>query len=151
MIKLTINEIAQMLWKAAYETFIMVSWSLLAGLIFGTLIGLLLFLMSNQFFFKNRIINSIANFIVNATRSIPFLILMVTVLPLGALLVDTAVGPKAVILPLSLAAIAFYARLAENAFSQIDKGVIEAAVASGASHMRIIFGILFPEAMAQLI
>ncbi len=151
MIKLTIAEITQMLWKAAYETFIMVSWSLLAGLIFGTLIGLMLFLMSNQFFFKNRIINSIANFIVNATRSIPFLILMVTVLPLGALLVDTAVGPKAVILPLSLAAIAFYARLAENAFSQIDKGVIEAAVASGASHMRIIFGILFPEAMAQLI
>lgn len=151
MIKLTIAEIAQMLWKAAYETFIMVSWSLLAGLIFGTLIGLVLFLMSNQFFFKNRIINSIANFVVNATRSIPFLILMVTVLPLGALLVDTAVGPKAVILPLSLAAIAFYARLAENAFSQIDKGVIEAAVASGASHMRIIFGILFPEAMAQLI
>ncbi len=151
MIKLTIAEITQMLWKAAYETFIMVSWSLLAGLIFGTLIGLMLFLMSNQFFFKNRIINSIANFVVNATRSIPFLILMVTVLPLGALLVDTAVGPKAVILPLSLAAIAFYARLAENAFSQIDKGVIEAAVASGASHMRIIFGILFPEAMAQLI
>lgn len=151
MIKLTIAEITQMLWKAAYETFIMVSWALLAGLIFGTLIGLMLFLMSNQFFFKNRIINSIANFIVNATRSIPFLILMVTVLPLGALLVDTAVGPKAVILPLSLAAIAFYARLAENAFSQIDKGVIEAAVASGASHMRIIFGILFPEAMAQLI
>ena len=151
MIKLTIAEITQMLWKAAYETFIMVSWSFLAGLIFGTLIGLMLFLMSNQFFFKNRIINSIANFVVNATRSIPFLILMVTVLPLGALLVDTAVGPKAVILPLSLAAIAFYARLAENAFSQIDKGVIEAAVASGASHMRIIFGILFPEAMAQLI
>ena len=139
MIKLTIAEMAQMLWQAAYETFIMVSWSLLAGLIFGTLIGLLLFLMSNQFFFKNRIINSIANFIINATRSIPFLILMVTVLPLGALLVGTTVGPKAVIFPLSLAA------------SQIDKGVIEAAVASGASHIRIIFGILFPEAMAQLI
>ena len=151
MIKLTIAEMAQMLWQAAYETFIMVSWSLLAGLVFGTLIGLLLFLMSNQFFFKNRIINSIANFIINATRSIPFLILMVTVLPLGALLVGTTVGPKAVIFPLSLAAIAFYARLAENAFSQIDKGVIEAAVASGASHIRIIFGILFPEAMAQLI
>lgn len=151
MIKLTFAEMAQMLWQAAYETFIMVSWSLLAGILFGTIIGLLLFLMSNSFFFKNRVMNSIANFIINATRSIPFLILMVTVLPLGALFVGTTVGPKAVIFPLSLAAIAFYARLAENAFSQIDKGVIEAAVASGASHIRIIIGILFPEAMAQLI
>ena len=151
MVKLTIAEIMEMLWKAADETFIMVSWSLLAGLIFGTLIGLLLFLLSNPFFLKNRVIGNVANFIINATRSIPFLILMVAVLPLGTYIVGTTVGPKAVIVPLAIAAIAFYARLAENAFSQIDKGVIEAAIASGASHIRIIFGILFPEALAQLI
>jgi D-methionine transport system permease protein len=151
MIKFSIAEMAKMLWKAAYETYIMVSWSLLAGLIFGALIGLLLFLMSNQFFFKNKIFNNIANFIINATRSIPFLILMVTVLPFCQLLAGVSIGPKAMIVPLAIAAIAFYARLVENAFSQIDKGVIEAAVASGASHCRIIVGILFPEAMAQLI
>lgn len=151
MIKLTLSDIANLLWIAAKETFVMVSWSLLAALIFGTLIGLFLYLTSSRFFFKNKIINQISGFIINATRSIPFLILLVAVLPVGFYLVKTSIGPKAVIFPLSLAAIAFYARLAENAFSQVDNGIVEAAVASGASHIRIIIGILFPEAFSQLV
>ncbi|MDF7667009.1 ABC transporter permease [Orbaceae bacterium ESL0727] len=148
---LTFNELCDLLWIAAKETFTMVSWSLLAAILFGTIIGLFLYLTANRFFFKNKIINQIAGFIVNATRSIPFLILMVAVLPAGFYLVGTSIGPKAVIFPLAVAAIAFYARLAENAFSQVDNGVIEAAIASGASHYRIIIGILFPEAFAQLV
>lgn len=151
MISLTFTEIYQLLWIAAKETFIMVIWSQLAALIFGTLIGLFLFLTSNSFFFKHKFINQICGFIVNATRSIPFLILMVAVLPIGFYLFNVAIGPKAVIFPLAIAATAFYARLTENAFSQVDNGVIEAAVASGAPHWRIIVGILFPEAFSQLI
>lgn len=148
---LTFNELCYLLWVAAKETFIMVGWSLLAGIVFGTIIGLFLFLTTNRFFFKNKVVNQVAGFIVNATRSVPFLILMVAVLPVGFYLVGTSIGPKAVIFPLSVAAIAFYGRLAENAFSQVDAGVIEAAVASGASNWRIIIGILFPEAFAQLV
>lgn len=148
---LTLDELCNLLWVAAKETFVMVSWSLLAAIIFGTIIGLFLFLTTNRFFFKNKIVNQIAGFIVNATRSVPFLILMVAVLPAGFYLVGTSIGPKAVIFPLSIAAIAFYGRLAENAFSQVDTGIIEAAVASGASNWRIITGILFPEAFAQLV
>lgn len=145
------KEILENLVIAAKETCIMVGWSLLAALIFGTLIGLLLYLTSNRFFFKCTAVNQVSSFIVNATRSIPFLILMVAVLPAGFYLVGTSIGPKAVIFPLSLAAIVFYARLAENAFSQVDNGVVEAAVSSGASHWRIIIGILFPEAFSQLV
>lgn len=148
---LTYSEMGELLWVAAKETFVMVSWSMLAALIFGTLLGLFLYLTSNRFFFKNRMINLVTGFIVNATRSIPFLILMVTILPAGLYIVGTSIGPRAVIVPLAAAAIVFYARLAENAFSQVDNGVIEAAIASGASHFRIITGILFPEAFAQLV
>ncbi|WP_392552635.1 methionine ABC transporter permease [Orbus wheelerorum] len=149
--KLTYIEFIELLWNAAKETFVMVGWSLLAAIIFGTLIGLFLYLTSNRLFFKNKIINQISGFIINATRSIPFLILLVAILPVGVYLVGTSIGPKAVIFPLSIAAIAFYARLAENAFSQVDNGVIEAAISSGAAYWRIITGILFPEAFAQLI
>lgn len=151
MIKLNWADITDLLWIAAKETFIMVGWSLLAAILFGTIIGLFLYITSSRFFFKNKVINQISGFIVNATRSIPFLILMVAVLPAGFYLVGTSIGPRAVIFPLSLAAVAFYARLAENAFSQVDNGVVEAAVASGASHWRIITGILFPEAFSQLV
>lgn len=151
MVQLAWSEILDLLWTATKETFVMVSWSLFAAIIFGTLIGLFLYITSSRFFFKNKIINQMSGFIVNATRSIPFLILLVAVLPVGFYLVGTSIGPKAVIFPLSLAAIAFYGRLAENAFSQVDSGVIEAAIASGASHFRIIVGILFPEAFSQLI
>ncbi|RKS84765.1 D-methionine transport system permease protein [Orbus hercynius] len=149
--KLTYSEFGQLLWTAAQETFIMVSWSLLAAIIFGTLIGLFLYLTSNRLFFSNQLVNQISGFIINATRSIPFLILMVAVLPAGVYLVGTSIGPKAVIFPLAVAAIAFYGRLAENAFSQVDNGVIEAAISSGAAYWRIIVGILFPEAFPQLI
>lgn len=149
--KLTWQEIIEMLKISFNETFIMVGWSLLAALVFGTLIGLFLYLTSSSFFYKNRLVNEISGFIVNATRSVPFLILMVTILPLGSIFVGTTIGPTAVIVPLAVAAIAFYARLAENAFSQIDIGIIEAAVASGASNLRIITGIIFPETFPQLI
>lgn len=151
MMKLTFDELMFELWKAAQETFIMVSWSLLAAVIFGTLIGLFLYLTSSHFFFKNKIVNQVSGTIVNMIRSVPFLILMVAVLPAGIYLVGTSIGPKAVIFPLSVAAIAFYARLAENAFSQVNNGVVEAAISSGASNWRIIIGILFPEAFAQLV
>lgn len=149
--KLSWTDIYQLLIQSAYETLIMVGWSLLAAIVLGTLLGLFLYLTSSPFFFRRKVINVVSNFIVNATRSIPFLILMVAILPLGTIFVGTSIGPKAVIVPLSVAAIAFYARLAENAFSQVDSGVIEAAVASGASNWRIVIGILFPESFAQLI
>ena len=87
----------------------------------------------------------------NIIRSVPFLILMILLLPLSKLIVGTKIGSEAVIVPLSIASIAFFSRLAEASFSDVPKGILEASVASGASKPRIIFKILIPEALPSLV
>lgn len=136
---------------ALNETFLMVSVSLVAAIIIGGLLGLLLFLSSNHLFFKNRVLNEISGIIINIIRSIPFIILLVLLIPISKAIVHTTIGPTAVIVPLSISAIAFYARLSEASFGDVSKGVLESAVASGAKVIDIITGILIPEALPQLI
>jgi len=136
---------------ALYETFLMVSVSLVFAIIIGGLLGLLLFLSSNHLFFKNKVLNEISGSIINIIRSIPFIILLVLLIPISKAVVNTTIGPAAVIVPLSVSAIAFYARLSEASFSDVNKGVLEAAVASGARARDIVMGILIPEALPQLI
>lgn len=150
-LELTIEEIIRLLQRATQETAYMVSWSFGLSVIFGLILGLFLFVTASPYFYRQRVLNKVSDVLINVTRSVPFLILLVTVLPLGKFFVGTTIGPKAVIFPLTLASTAFYGRLAENAFSEVDKGVIEAAVASGAKPLRIITGIVFPEALPQLI
>ncbi len=139
------------LLKAFGETALMVLISLVFSIILGGLLGLVLFSTSNHLFVKNRIINETVGIIINITRSIPFLILLVLLIPLSKLIVHTSIGPTAVVVPLSVASIAFYARLAEISFSEVANGVIEAAIASGAKKTYIILHILIPEALPQLI
>lgn len=136
---------------ALNETTLMVSVSLIFAIIIGGLLGLGLFLTSNHLFFKNRVLNEISGFIINIIRSIPFIILLVLLIPLSKAIVHTTIGPSAVIVPLSVSAIALFARLSEASFSNVSKGVLEAAVASGAKAIDIIIGILIPEALSQLI
>lgn len=144
-------DIFEELTLALNETFFMVSVSLIAAIILGGLIGLLLFLTSNHLFIKNKIINEISGGIINIIRSIPFIILLVLLMPISEAIVHTTIGPKAVIVPLAISSIAFFARLAEVAFADVSKGVLEAAVASGAKPIDIIVNILIPEALPQLI
>ncbi|WP_454055400.1 methionine ABC transporter permease [Clostridium sp. Marseille-Q7071] len=136
---------------ALNETFIMVSVSLIVSIIIGGLLGLLLFLSSNHLFFKNRMLNGVSGIIINVTRSIPFIILLVLLIPISSAIMHTTIGPAAVIVPLSVSAIAFYARLSEASFSEVNMGVLEAGVASGAKSIEIIIHILIPEALPQLI
>lgn len=136
---------------ALNETFIMVSVSLIVSIIIGGLLGLLLFLSSNHLFFKNRVLNGVSGIIINVTRSIPFIILLVLLIPISSAIMHTTIGPAAVIVPLSVSAIAFYARLSEASFSDVNMGVLEAGVASGAKSIEIIIHILIPEALPQLI
>jgi D-methionine transport system permease protein len=136
---------------AAFETFEMVLISMVAAAIFGTLIGLVLHLTSNPLFFTNRIINGIAGTIVNVIRSMPFIILIIILIPFTRIIVGTSIGAVAASVSLSIASIAFFARLVEGAFSEVDKGVIEAAVAAGASTSLIIRKVLFVEATPALI
>lgn len=96
-------------------------------------------------------INSALGVIINATRSVPFIIFVVAVIPLTKALVGTSIGSTAVIVPLTLAAIAFMARLAESALLEVPHGVIEAAQAAGASSRQIIWHVLLPEARPGLI
>lgn len=139
------------LLKAFGETALMVLIALLFAVVLGGILGLVLFATANPLFIRNRIVNEVVGIVINITRSIPFLILLVLLIPLSKLIVRTTIGPAAVVVPLSVASIAFYARLAEISFSEVNKGVLEAAIASGADKLYIILHILLPEALPQLI
>lgn len=136
---------------ALLETAYMVVLSLIISIIFGGLLGLLLFVTADPLFIRNRFVNHVMSSAINIVRSLPFLILMIFVLPLSKILVGTKIGPDAVIVPLSIATIAFFARLAEVSFSSVSHGVLEAYVASGASELTVIWKILLPEAATNLI
>lgn len=139
------------LTRAFGETAVMVAISLGFAIVLGGILGLVLFATSNPLFIRNRAVNEAVGIIINVTRSIPFLILLVLLIPLSKLVVQTTIGPAAVVVPLSVASIAFFARLAEISFSEVNKGVLEAAVASGAKKLYIVIHILIPEALPQLI
>lgn len=137
--------------RSLSETFHMVAVSLVFSVVVGGLIGLFLYLTTSKLFFKNIIVNQVVGVVVNIVRSVPFIILLVLLLPVTKLIVGTTIGAKSVVVPLTITAIAFYARLAEAAFASVDNGVIEAASACGAHPTKIVFGILIPEAMVGLV
>lgn len=136
---------------ALLESLFMVGNSLIVSILLGGVIGLLLYVTTSKLFFQNKVINEICGIIVNILRSIPFIILLVTLMPITKMIVGTNIGPKAVVVPLTVTAIAFYARLSQAAFAEVDNGVLEAASACGAHPIKIIFGILLPEARVGLI
>ena len=137
--------------KAFEETALMSGLSLLVAVIIGGVLGLLLYATSNRLFVRNRIVNQTAGVIINVVRSVPFLILLVLLIPLSKAVVHTTIGPTAVVIPLSIAAIAFFARLADASFSDVNQGVIEAAISTGASKWSVIARILLPEALPSLV
>lgn len=117
----------------------------------GGILGLVLYLTSNKLFFQNKAVNVVAGFIVNIIRSLPFVILLVLLIPLTKIITGTGIGPVAATVPISIAATAFFARLSEGAFNEIDNGVIEAAIASGAGFFLILKDVLIVEALPGLI
>ena len=137
--------------SALGQTGYMVVISLALSVVFGGLLGSVIYLTSDPLFVRNRILNNLMNIVVNIIRSVPFLILMVFLLPLSKIIVGTKIGPDAVIVPLSICNIAFFARLAEASFSEVDKGVLEAYVASGSGKLSVVRKILLPEALPSLI
>ncbi|MFT8315094.1 MAG: methionine ABC transporter permease [Clostridium sp.] len=147
----TISILQSELGQAIKDSLNMIVIAMILSIIVGGLIGLILYLTSNSLFFKNKIVNSIAGIIVNIIRSLPFVILLVLLIPITKIMVGTSIGPQAAAVPLSIASIAFFARLAEGAFNEVDKGVLEAAVASGAKLRLILTDVLIVEAMPSLI
>ncbi|BFH16245.1 ABC transporter permease [Paenibacillus melissococcoides] len=139
------------LYKAFFQTLYMVGISLVAALILILPIGIILFVTDKGLFLENRLTRTILGFIVNMIRSVPFIILLVTLLPLTKLIAGTTIGPTAASVSLSVAAIPFFARLVETALREIDKGVIEAAVSIGATPWMIIKDVLLPEAKPGIV
>lgn len=139
------------IWRAISETFFMVGVSILAAVLIGLPIGTYLFLCGKGKLLENRVVYNILNLAVNTIRSFPFLLLVVFLIPFTRLIVGTAIGTVAATVPLSIIAIAHYARLVEQSLLDVPKGVVEAAVSMGASVRRIIFSFLYVEARSGLV
>jgi len=129
------------------ETFLMVGIASVLAIAIGLPLGFLLHVTSRKLFWANRFAHVAGNFLVNVVRSVPFVILLVLLLPLTQWVLGTTIGPTAASVPLSVAAIVFYARLVEASLCEVDPGIIEASQAFGASPLRIICTVLFPEAL----
>ncbi|EGA88847.1 ABC transporter (permease) [Planococcus donghaensis MPA1U2] len=136
---------------AFFQTLMMIGISLSVSLIIGLPLGILLFITDRGLFLENRPVNSVVGFVVNIVRSIPFIILLVALIPLTKFITGTTIGPVAASVSLSVAAIPFFARIVENSLREIDKGVIEAAIAVGATPWMIIKDVLLPEAKASIV
>ncbi|TDL73922.1 ABC transporter permease [Rhodococcus qingshengii] len=139
------------LLEATRETLYMTSISVLTTFILGLVLGLLLFLTGKGNMWENRGVNVIIAGFVNVFRSIPFIILIVLLIPFTKLLVGTMLGANAALPALIIGAAPFYARMVEIALREIDKGVIEASQSMGATHGHIIFKVLIPESLPALI
>jgi D-methionine transport system permease protein len=136
---------------ATIETLYMTAISVFATFILGVILGLLLFLTAKDNLWENKMIHTCISSFVNIFRSIPFIILVILLLPITKLLVGTILGSNAALPALIFGAAPFYGRMVELALREINKGVIEAAVAMGASFRAIIFKVLLPEAMPALV
>jgi len=148
-------EVIALVARPFWETLLMVfSSTAIAGLLGGSL-GLGLHYMANDRLSGHAaqlaIVKKVADRLINTLRSFPFIILMVLVLPPSRLIVGTSLGTVAAIVPLSVAASPFVARIVEASLSEIDPGVLDAAISSGASKRRILFAILIPEALPSLV
>jgi D-methionine transport system permease protein len=152
LLESTINILQNEFLKSIYETALMIGISFSLSLIFGLALGFVLYLTSGKTFFERTIsLNKTVSAFINIIRSIPFIILVVFSLPLTFILVGTKIGPIAASVPLSIAAIVFFARLVESALKEVDAGVIEAAIATGASHALIIRNVLLVEAAPAIV
>ena len=149
---MNIDKIIILVRDAAAQTAVMVVFSTLFSLLLGLPLGILLCTSEPQSGIRPRpALYQILTRIVNALRSFPFIILMIVLFPLSRVLVGTSIGTKATIVPLSIAAAPFVARIIESALKEVDRGVVQAARAMGSTTMQIIFKVLIPEALPSLI
>lgn len=144
-------EMLALLFKSLWETTYMVAVSGAISAFIGIPLGIILVTTDKGHILENTPLNKVFGVIINATRSTPFIILMVAIIPLTRLIVGTSIGTNAAIVPLCIAAIPFVARIVESALKEVDYGVIEAAQAMGASPMEIITKVLIPEALPAII
>jgi D-methionine transport system permease protein len=139
------------LGTAFLQTALMLGIGLGAALLLGGPLGVLLFLVSDGQALQHRPLALVLGWIVNTVRSFPFIVLLVALVPFTRVLAGTSIGPLAAAVPLSIAAIAYFARLVEQNLRDVPRGVIEAAQSMGASEFQIVVRVLLPEARAALV
>lgn len=137
--------------NATVDTLLMLAGSLVLTVIIGIPLGVLLFLSGKGRLAANPVVNAVLSFIVNVLRSLPFIILLIVMLPVTVLLVGTSLGVLGAIPPLVVGTAPFYARLVENVLREVDHGVVEASQAMGASTFQIVTRALLPEALPGII
>ncbi|MER6051407.1 ABC transporter permease [Streptomyces sp. BHT-5-2] len=145
------HDMQPLLSDATLDTLFMVWWSTFYAVLVGIPVGVLLHLTDRGAMLQNVVVNKVLGAIANIGRSFPFLILIVVLMPLTRLLVGVAIGPTGAVVPLTIAAIPFFARLVEAALREVDHGLVEAAQAMGGGTWTVIFKVLLPQALPALV
>ncbi|MDP5199443.1 methionine ABC transporter permease MetI [Flavobacterium sp. DG2-3] len=145
------DSIIDLLLKGTWETIVMTFVSGFFGFLLGLPTGILLFLTRKNQILEQPVLNRTLSVIVNVFRSIPFIILIVWMIPFTRAIVGTSIGVSAALVPLSIGAAPFIARLVENSLLSLPSGLIEAARALGATPFQIVYKVLLPEALPSLI
>lgn len=147
MSEAVVNLILQGVWETLYMTLV----STIIAYVFGIPLGVILYITGENGIRRNRVVNLIVGVIVNILRSVPFLILLVAIIPFTRFVVGTTIGSTATIVPLVVAAAPYVARMVESSLKEIDGGVIEAARSMGTSTWQMIWKVFLPEAKPSLL
>ncbi|MDX5400560.1 MAG: ABC transporter permease, partial [Actinomycetes bacterium] len=145
------DRIAPALWQATLETTYMVGVSMVLAVLLGTPLGVLLLLTAPDGLTPRRVVHQVLGAFVNVGRSVPFIVLLVLVAPVTRLVTGTTIGSTATIVPLTIAAVPFFARLVEASLREVAPGKVEAARSMGASTGQIVRVVLLPEARPGLV
>ncbi|MFJ2023937.1 methionine ABC transporter permease [Streptomyces sp. NPDC087897] len=148
---MTWSEMQPLLTQGTVDTLYMVLWSALATVVGGLPLGVLLVLTDKGGLLQNTVVNKVIGTIVNIGRSLPFIILLIALIPFTTWIVGTFIGPTAMIVPLAVGAIPFFARLVETAIREVDHGLVEAVQSMGGSIPTIVRKVLLPQALPSLV
>lgn len=136
---------------ALIETIVMVAVSGFVGALAGIPLGIVLFVTDKKSFLPMPVLNITLGTVINAMRSVPFIILLVAIIPFTRMVVGSSIGTAAAIVPLTLSVVPFIARMVETSLREVDKGLIEAAQSMGATHLQVVTKVLLPEAMPGIV
>lgn len=145
------SDILFLVGKSTGQTLLMVLFSTIFSLVLGFPVGVLLCITNKNGIMPKPVLNQVLSRIVNVLRSFPFIILMIVLFPLSRIIVGTSIGTAATIVPLSIAAAPFVARIIESALNEVNPELIQAARAMGSTNMQIIVKVLIPEALPSLV
>ncbi|MET7364950.1 methionine ABC transporter permease [Streptomyces sp. NPDC005566] len=148
---MTWSEMQPLLTQGTIDTLYMVLWSAVVTVLGGLPLGVLLVLTDKGGLLQNTVVNKVIGVIVNIGRSLPFIILLIALIPFTTWVVGTFIGPSAMIVPLAVGAIPFFARLVETAIREVDHGLVEAVQSMGGSIPTIVRKVLLPQALPSIV